>query len=254
MARFTLGGREFDVDLVVFDKDGTLIDLHRLWGGRAERCADWLEAELGAGPELTAALYQALGYDSADGRLLATGPLATIPRAQLVIVTATVLYQHGGTWQRAYDLATTAFADIMTAPPTATDLYPVGDVVALFRRLRDAGVRLAVATSDDREGTEVALELLNVSDMVTALVCGNDALPAKPAAAVLAHLAQSLGVPGERIMMVGDTECDMQTGRNGGAGCCLGVLSGAADVTELARCADVVVDSIQSLYRASGGE
>ncbi len=250
MANFKLAGREFDIDLVVFDKDGTLIDLHRLWGRRTERCAAWLVAELAAGPELVDALYRAMGYDPATGRLLATGPLAAIPRAQLAIVTATVLYQYGLSWHRAHDLAATVFSEIMVVPPAAGDLEPCGDVVELFRRLRAAGVQLAVATSDDRGPTEVTLELLGVSSLVSALVCGDDPLPAKPAAAVLGHLAQNLAVPGGRIMMVGDTHCDMQTGRNGGAGCCLGVLTGAADSASLAPYADAVADSIQVLQHS----
>jgi phosphoglycolate phosphatase len=247
MAILEIVDHSIEIDLVVFDKDGTLIDLHRLWGGRTRRCAAWLAERAGLGESLPEALYRALGYDPASARLLADGPMATIPRNQLVLVTATVLYQHGLGWHHAHELAEQSFAEIMTALPARGDLDPIGDLVALFYQLRAADVRIAVATSDDRRPTEHTLRLLEVHEQVDWLVCGDDPLPAKPAPEVLAHLAGAAGVAPARILMVGDTGCDMQTGRNGGAGLCLGVLTGAADAEALAGHADRVVDSVQAI-------
>lgn len=247
MAKLRVAGRILEIDLVVFDKDGTLIDLHSLWGGRTRRCAAWLAAELGGGETLVAALYHALGYDARAQQVLSVGPLATAPRRELLLVTATVLYQHGVVWHRARELARHAFAEIMVALPEAGDLHPVGDIAGLLQRLAAAGIRAAVATSDDRRPTEHTLNLLGVADGIDALVCGDDPLPAKPAPEVLRYLAEALDVTPARIMMVGDTECDMRTGRNAGAGCCVGVLSGAAAADELAGCADVVVASVQEI-------
>lgn len=247
MAILAIGDHAIEIDLVVFDKDGTLIDLHRLWGERTRRCAAWLAERAGLEESLPGALYRALGYDPGSARLLADGPMATIPRAQLVLVTATVLYQHGLGWHRAHELAEQSFAEIMTALPERGDLDPIGDLVELFACLRDAGVRIAVATSDDRRPTEHTLRLLAVHEQVDWLVCGDDPLPAKPAPEVLAHLAAMAGIAPARVLMVGDTGCDMRTGRNGGAGLCLGVLSGADDADALAGQADRVVASIQAI-------
>lgn len=238
-----------EIELVVFDKDGTLIDLHRLWGERTRRGVAYLAAEL-ENDTLIEPLYRTLGYDPVQARLLADGPMATIPRSRLMLVTATVLYQHGLGWHEAEILAARMFADIMTALPMREDLEPIGDLVTLFRELRAAGVRIAVATSDDRGPTEHTLALLAIRDRVDWLVCGDDPLPAKPSLRVLAHLADLAGVAAARILMVGDTPCDMHTGRNGGAGLCVGVLSGAGDVAALTPHADRVVDSVQSIKTA----
>lgn len=247
MAVLAIDDQSVEIDLVVFDKDGTLIDLHRLWGERTRRCAAWLAGRSGLEDRLPEALHRALGYDPDSARLLADGPMATIPRAQLVLVAATVLYQHGLPWHRAHELAEQSFAEIMSALPERGDLDPIGDLAGLFDRLRDAGVRIAIATSDDRRPTEHTLRLLAVHERVDWLVCGDDPLPAKPAPEVLAHLATAAGIAPARILMVGDTGCDMRTGRNGGAGLCLGVLSGAGDAATLAGHADRVVDSVQAI-------
>lgn len=235
-----------EIELIVFDKDGTLIDLHRLWGERTRRGAAYLAAALDD-ESLIEKLYRTLGYDPVQARLLADGPMATIPRGRLVLVTATVLYQHGLGWHRAETLAERMFAEIMTALPLREDIEPIGDLAGLFHGLRAAGVRIAVATSDDRRPTEHTLAMLGIRERVDWLICGDDPLPAKPSPRVLAHLAEAAGVAPARILMVGDTPCDMQTGRNGGAGLCLGVLTGAGDAITLEEHADRVVASVQEI-------
>jgi len=50
-----------DVDLVVFDKDGTLIDFHFMWSGWVEDLAEGLERSTGA--PIRAPLFSMMGYD-----------------------------------------------------------------------------------------------------------------------------------------------------------------------------------------------
>jgi phosphoglycolate phosphatase len=243
MPTISINKRLFDIDLIVFDKDGTLIDLHFLWGARTRHCADWLCQQLEL-PKLRPALYQTLGYEPGSGLILANSPMATIPRRQLVLVTATVLYQQGIGWHQAHKLAEQAFQETMTIAPKRDDLKPCAELRGLFERLHSAGVQIAVATSDDRRPTEATLDLLALRPYIAASVCGDDALPSKPAAEVIQFLAQHCQVKPERIMMVGDSDCDMQTGLNAGVSGCLGVLSGACDAEVLGQYTDLIAESI----------
>src|SRR5579859_8241246 len=49
--------------LIIFDKDGTLIDFDAMWGGWVEALAARLETITGA--RLAQALFQSMGYDPA---------------------------------------------------------------------------------------------------------------------------------------------------------------------------------------------
>ena len=62
------------VDLVIFDKDGTLIEFHAMWSGWARDLATGLEAATGLA--LRGDLYAMLGYDDATGRAVGGGRLA----------------------------------------------------------------------------------------------------------------------------------------------------------------------------------
>jgi phosphoglycolate phosphatase-like HAD superfamily hydrolase len=248
MARIAVGKRSYEIDLVAFDKDGTLIDFYHLWGARARLAVAAVAARLGDDDGgLAARLYRGIGYDPATGLAEASGPLAITSIAKLTTVCAVVLYQHGLDWHSAEALAHETFAAALGAPPTPDLVRPIGAAPSLCARLRAAGVTVAVVTSDDRAATLETLRLLGIADHVAALVCGDDPIPNKPAPDALLHLGRTFGVPPERMMMVGDTIGDMATGRNAGIACCAAVLSGAGQREELAVAADHVIASVSEI-------
>ena len=48
MAQVEINGRIFDIDLIVFDKDGTLIALNHLWGQQIEKWGGLIQEKLNA--------------------------------------------------------------------------------------------------------------------------------------------------------------------------------------------------------------
>ena len=80
------------------------------------------------------------------------------------------------------------------------------------------------------------------------IVLGYDSVAnPKPAGdPVVAFSAHSALQPGQ-VMMVGDNTHDMHCGRAGGAGVCVGVLSGNSTMAELSRLADHVIADISHL-------
>ena len=113
-------------------------------------------------------------------------------------------------------------------------------------RLQAHGVKIAVSTSDDRRATEAALRLLSLADLVDDIVCGDDPVPNKPSPEQLRHLARTMNVAVERMVMVGDSVTDMRTGRNAGVACCLGVLSGTGNRAGLADYAHHIADTLHA--------
>ena len=83
-----------DVDLVVFDKDGTLIDFHSLWAPRAERAIKAICSILGSDNFLATKLAAALGYNPQLAQVISQGPFASGTRSEMEIVVATILFQN----------------------------------------------------------------------------------------------------------------------------------------------------------------
>lgn len=247
MAKLSLNETSFDVDLVAFDKDGTLIDFYHLWGHKAQRCVDALMQQVEGSHELGAQLYKSLGYDTQTERAASDGPLATAPITKIKTIATTVLYQHGFSWDDAEKHVRDSFALGMDAIPTADLIQPLGDVAKLCRQLIQAGVQVAIVTTDDRAATEATLPLLGISEHVNAVVCGNDQMLTKPEPDALWYLKAELGVEPTRMMVVGDTVADMIMGTRAEVGCRVGVLTGVSDSATLAAHADIIIDSIKDI-------
>ncbi len=232
------------VDLVIFDKDGTLIEFHLMWGGWVEELARRLEASTGLA--LRDGLYPLLGLDRASGLVLAHGLMAATPMRRIREVVEEYVAEAGAGPAAAAE----AVADAWHAPDPVALAQPVTDLRALLGRLRTRVPTFAVATSDDRGPTERTLEALGVAGEFAALSCADDGRPTKPAPDPVLYLCSSLGVPPERTAVVGDAPADLRMGRAAGVRSVIAVLTGVGDRASLEPLADVMLDSIEALAPA----
>lgn len=98
---------------------------------------------------------------------------------------------------------------------TAAELYP--GALAGMRRLREAGIGLSVVTNKPRFFTQQLLDRLGVSEMLAAVVAGDDGIRRKPHGDMLLAACERMGSrPGETLML-GDSDNDVVAAR--AAGC-----------------------------------
>ncbi|TAK01816.1 MAG: HAD family hydrolase [Chloroflexota bacterium] len=235
------------VELAIFDKDGTLIEFDRMWAGWVRELGDRLAAA-NRGRRLDDLVHDVMGVDVDTGRVYPHGGLAATPMARLrEALTAAVA--GGGPEGPAVgpEEARRIVDAAWHAPDPVALARPITDLPAFFTALRAAGVRIAVATSDDREPTERTLAKLNVADLVEAIACADDGRPVKPDPAAIQWLCHTLGVPESRTAMIGDSPADLAMGRAAGVRVVVGVLTGVGDRPTLAPAADLIVESIVDL-------
>lgn len=196
---------KLDVDAIVFDKDGTLIDLHARW-------APWISAacsaiagvcgDAAAADELRAAL------GVAGDRLIAESRAAVLTNDDIRRTATDLMVSRG---HARYAVEADVAAAFASSP--IGELVPLGDVAATMARLVDRGFKLGIATSDDRANTLAELDALGIGGLVGAIRCGDDLGPIKPDPEVLLGLAVELSVSPRRMIFVGDSLHDMATAR-----------------------------------------
>ena len=230
------------IDVVCFDKDGTLVDFHALWGGWARDLGSGLEASVRR--PVSPDVFAAIGFDPVTGRVAPRSPLAIATMDGLRSTVEAVMRR----WCPSAVAARQAVDAAWTIPDPTTLAVPLADLPALFGQLRDDGIRLAVVTTDDRDPTDATLRHLGIRDAVGAMVCGDDGFATKPEPDAVWAVCQAYGASPDRVAVFGDSPADVGMGRAAGAGLVVGVRSGLGTDTDLAD-ADAVIDSVGDLLR-----
>lgn len=244
MTKIKIADKTFDVAAIAFDKDGTLVDFDHLWGARTKQWIDRI-VELAEGNMLMRYLLSAaLGFDGE--RVLPDSPMSVGTMGQLYALAAGVLFQLGMGWHAAETLIEHS-AEIFDSAPSLNELQPTGDLPNLFAQLTAAGIQIAINTSDNRTGTLATLDVLGIRQYVSAIVCGNDGLPAKPDPTSLLTIAEQLGVAPSQMLFAGDTVSDLTTGKRAGVQGTIGVLGGGGDDGAVRNSADVVVTTLDQI-------
>jgi phosphoglycolate phosphatase len=228
------------IDLVVFDKDGTLISFEAMWASWARELGNRLE--LATRRPVAGDVFTTIGFDPVADRVQPGGPLAIGTMGEISEIVGAVLRR----WCPSVSAARRILADAWFEPDPVATAVPLADIGRVFEALADAGRQIAVATTDDRLPTVATLAALGLTGFVADLVCGDDEGPTKPDPAALAAIAARLAVALPRTAMVGDTPADLAMARGAGARS-IGVTSGIATAAELVPVADVVLASIASL-------
>ena len=192
--------------LIIFDKDGTLLDFKAMWGVWATELAQRLEAATHR--PVAGRLFERLGYQPDTGQVAPNGPLALTPMARLRLLTLETLDEIG----ISPEAAETALALAWHIPDPVKLARPLADLGALFSALQALGLKIAIATTDDRGPTMATLIRFNLSAFVAALICADDGSPVKPAPDMVLNLCQALHIPPARAIVVGDTAADLQMG------------------------------------------
>lgn len=232
------------IDLIVFDKDGTLLDFHAMWGGWALDLGARLD---GATRRPVAGdVFATIGFDPSSGRVRPGTPLAIATMAEIREIVAAVIRR----WCPNVSAARRAVEMAWFVPDPVSTARPLADLRGLFGAVRASGRTIAVATTDDRLPTDATLRALGVRFEVAALACGDDGVGVKPDPRMLLAVCEAVRVVPARTAVVGDSLVDLEMGRDAGAGAVIGVLSGIGDEDHLAPVADVILPSVAGLMPA----
>lgn len=228
------------IELVVFDKDGTLIDFQAMWGSWVRTLAEDLTRS--TGHDVTGLLFDLLGVDRTTGLVHSHGLLAATPMARIREVVVEAVASAGP----GQATAQSAVAAAWRAPDPVELAHPLTDLPALFDALDARAITITIATSDNREPTERTLAALGIVDRVKGLVCADDGLRVKPAPDGVLHLCALVGISPDRTAVVGDSPVDLAMGHAAAVRRAIGVLTGVGDRASLAS-AEVILESVADL-------
>ena len=86
----------------------------------------------------------------------------------------------------------------------------------LLRRVREAGLQVAVASSAKKSELEVYLEIACIKDLVDVATSSEDAEQSKPAPDIFRVALKKLGIEGPEAVAIGDTPYDAEAAGKAG--------------------------------------
>lgn len=222
---------------VLFDKDGVFVDFEKTWTPALKAIA----ADAANGDKfLETRLLDVAGFDPQADTFLPASIWAAGHTDDLVEVWMPLL--NGIT---AAGLVRKVNKHCLMA--VSHPVFPPDQSHEIFSGLKQLDLALGVATNDAAASAHATVTAFGLADMFD-LVLGYDSVAnPKPAADPLLAFASHTGIEPDRVMMVGDNAHDMQCGRAGGAGLCVGVLSGNSTREQLIPLADHIIDDISHL-------
>ena len=206
MADITVNGRCIDgIDLFVFDKDGTLIDLYNYWYHMVEMRARRLceECRLPAAEHM-GNLMSEMGIDIPNKRLKPEGPVGLLPRE--VVQKAAEMYLEKQRCVNAGDICFRVFKEIDAVSADMLDklVKPLDGALDLLRSIKFTRAKIAIATTDKTQRAELAIKFLGIGHLVDIVVGADKVKNSKPAPDMLEFIGSSLNVGPSRSVMVGD--------------------------------------------------
>jgi HAD superfamily hydrolase (TIGR01509 family) len=88
----------------------------------------------------------------------------------------------------------------------------------LLQRMRESGLKLAVASSAQPDELEALLNIVGASDLIEVKSSSKDAQGSKPDPDIVQVTLQRLGFPPDQVIMLGDTPYDIEAARKIGVG------------------------------------
>lgn len=216
--------------LVLFDKDGTLIDIHHYWASmirlRARRLRETLFPARADGEEAQTYVENTMGIDQASGRMRPEGPVGVKPRPFNVEVTRKALFDLGV--EASADRIESLFAEVDAA--TGDDLLPLlrllPGVQALLETLDRSDIAMGIVSTDITARAAKALDVLGLLRYFRFVLGGDAVARSKPAPDLVEAALGKGAYRRERTVVVGDHPVDIKMGCAAGVGANIGVLTG----------------------------
>ncbi|MGV1801758.1 HAD family hydrolase [Agrobacterium vitis] len=226
---------------ILFDKDGTLLDYDASWAPVNRQLA-LMAAD---GDQMLAdQLLGACGMDPESGYVVPDSLLAAGNAREI----AEGLAKAGSPFDADY---LTEALDAIFA--NAAELsVPVTDLGALFAKLRQRGLKIGIASSDNERSIRAIVHRFGLESHVDFIAGYDSGFGCKPEPGMVHGFCQATGLVPANVAVVGDNNHDLLMGRNAGAGLSIAVLTGTGSRLTLEAGSDFCLNDITELEQVLG--
>jgi len=222
-------------ELIIFDKDGTLMD----FGSGVVKLADDLINEFSSRTNVhipKSEIKDAFGiFDDQLDKVLRADSVKSIVERLRVLPEGERMAE----WMLSQ-------MENLSTDNEVDEIEIIKGVKDTLQYLKESGYKLAIVSADDQYSTDLFINKFELSAYFDLIVTSDNTQYQKPQKALVDTILNQLNVLASETVLVGDTEMDIMLGRNGQVKKVIGVLSGSGDRQDLSG-ADLIMNSVSEI-------
>ncbi len=232
MPDIIINNKSFDnIELVLFDKDGTLVDIHHYWVSMIKLRAKLLVNRyfIGANKKTEFELIDLMGVDIISNKMKPEGPIGVKSREFIVnIVTRFLLKNKINTSNREIE-SLFKEVDKTTESDLQSLLKLLPNVKELLNDLKDCHIKLAIVSTDITHRVVSAMKAVELDEFFDIIIGGDAVEKTKPAPDLALYAMGELNISADNTLVIGDHLVDMQMAQAANILTNVGVLTGISN-------------------------
>mgnify|MGYP000070626101 FL=1 len=202
-----------DIDLVIFDKDGTLIDVHHYWCGMIELRAkklsqDYVESSLQKDVEKELMLN--MGIDLTTRKIKTCGPVGIKPREFILQIAHQTMRKYNQEITVSQVSSTFNLIDKYSKEHLNTLVKLLPGVEQLLITLKQKKIKIAIATMDLTERAKLAMDSVGLKHYFDNIAGADLVKNAKPSPDLVHYLCDKMSVDISKTAVIGDSIVDLE--------------------------------------------
>lgn len=236
-----------NIDTILFDKDGTFIDLHYFWGKMTEMRASEIVKKFNLQKNMFSTLCLKLGYDTSKGEMLQDGITAMYSRPVIIEIFCKNLNELGvktteNDIEKIFDNVSKLFYENMSEYTK-----PIESAIDFIKNIKSKGLKTGIVTSDTKESTLLTLKHFHWEDLFDVVIGRESTKETKESGVPVKLALELLKSNPENTLMVGDAPMDYLAAKNGGVNRTILVSTGQIDKETLSKTSGYTVSSLDEI-------
>lgn len=242
-----------NVETILFDKDGTFIDLHYFWGKMTELRVLEVIKRFSLEDSIFEKLCLCLGYDTQEGKMLSDGITAMYSRVKIIEIFKNDLLNIG------INVSNKEIEDIFDN--VSEQFYkeienytkPITSAIEFIKKAHDNKIKIGIVTSDSIHSTKLTLKQFEWDYLFNAIV-GRESSPHTKESGEPTKLAlNQLNANPKTTVMIGDAPMDYISAKNAGIINTILVATGQINSKELSKTSKYVIENLSQISIITDG-
>lgn len=236
-----------NIDTVLFDKDGTFIDLHYFWGKMTEMRVNEIIEKFNLSSGYFNQLCLFLGYDTNSKRMLSDGITALYSRVKIIEIFREKLKEFN--INATEEEITKIFDEVSLEFYKDIEKYtkPIDEAIEFIKKLRENGIKVGIVTSDSIQSTMLTIKNFGWENLFD-VVIGRESTKEVKESGIPTKLAlEKLNSNPKNTVMIGDAPMDYISAKNAGVNRTILVATGQLTCEELSQTSEYVLKSLGEL-------